>query len=180
MPAVLVPLIDGFEEMEAITIIDVLRRGEITVITAGVNGKEVTGSHQITVIADTLLSEVKPEEINAIVLPGGPGVKELKENQLLRQMLQHNYRSGQLTAAICAAPLVLSEAGILEGKQVTAYPSVQDQLQCGSYVTEAVVQDGHLLTSRGPGTATSFALALVKYLAGEEKARSVAAAMLVT
>ncbi len=180
MAHVLVPLVEGFEEIEAITIVDVLRRGEIKVTLAGVTDALVKGSHSIILQTDTLLQDVKIEDLTAIVLPGGPGVKTLQENELLRQMLQDHYRSGKLTAAICAAPLVLSQAGILKDRKVTSYPSVKDQLDCGTYLTDAVVVDGNLVTSRGPGTAMAFSLALVEILLGRAKADSLAATMIVS
>jgi len=180
MTHVLVPLIEGFEEIEAITIVDVLRRGEIKVILASVNDTLVKGSHDIVLQTDVLLQDVKAEDLTAIVLPGGPGVKALQENELLRQMLQAHYRSGKLTAAICAAPLVLSKADILQDKKVTSYPSVKDQLDCGTYLTDPVVIDGNLVTSRGPGTAMAFSLALVEILLGRAKADSLAATMIVS
>lgn len=178
MTIVVVPLIDGFEEIEAVTIVDVLRRAEITVMTAGVTGRAVTGSHGIKIETDTLLTEVNLGAITAIVLPGGPGVKQLKDHEPLLQMVQTHYRSGKLTAAICAAPLVLEAAGLLTDKRVTSYPSVKDQLNCQEYLTDAVVIDGHLITSRAPATAMAFSLALVEVLQGKDKARSVAEAML--
>ena len=180
MTNVLVPLVDGFEEIEAVTIVDVLRRAGLTVLMAGVTDRGVTGSHGIQVQADTLLKDINLTDITAIVLPGGPGVKTLKDHQPLKEMLQTHYRSGKLTAAICAAPLVLSEAGILTDKKATSYPSVQDQIKCGAYLTDAVVIDGNIVTSRGPGTAMAFSLALVEVLLGKEKRQALAEAMIVS
>lgn len=178
MAKVLVPLVDGFEEIEAVTIVDVLRRADISVIMAGVTDSYVTGSHGIKLQTDLLLKDVDLGDITAIVLPGGPGVKNLQENEFVTQMVRDHYRSGKLTAAICAAPLVLSQAGILTDRLVTSYPSVKDQLNCKEYLTDPVVIDGHLITSRGPGTSLSFSLALVEVLAGKDKARSLAEGML--
>lgn len=180
MTQVLVPLVDGFEEIEAVTIVDVLRRGEIKVILAGLTNTLVKGSHDIVLQTDVLLADVKAEDLTGIVLPGGPGVQTLNENKLLRAMLQNHYRSGKLTAAICAAPLVLSSAGILKDRRVTSFPTVKDQLDCGTYLTDAVVLDGNLLTSRGPGTAMEFSLALVEILVGKSKAELLRAGMLVS
>ncbi len=177
MPQVLVPLAPGFEEIEAITIIDVLRRGGIDVITATLNPvtetRQVTGSHQITIAADTWLDQLitnhadHDSNLDAIVLPGGPGTFILKDDARIIQILKQYAKSGKLTAAVCAAPVVLSTAGLLQGKRGTSYPAVQPQLALAEYVTDAVVIDGTVVTSRGPGTVMAFALALVALLAGE-------------
>ncbi|MEI6428778.1 MAG: DJ-1 family glyoxalase III [Pseudanabaena sp. ELA607] len=178
MPQVLVPLAQGFEEIEAITIIDVLRRGGITVTTATLNdvtdNRQVTGSHQITISADTWLDQVignyLDHDFDAIVLPGGPGTFTLRDDARIIDLLQSYARAGKITAAVCAAPVVLSAAGLLQGKRGTSYPSVQSQLELAAYVTDPVVVDGTVVTSRGPGTAMAFALQLVSMLAGESVA----------
>jgi 4-methyl-5(b-hydroxyethyl)-thiazole monophosphate biosynthesis len=191
MPQVLVPLAQGFEEIEAITIIDVLRRGGIDVITATLNPvtdtRQVTGSHQITITADTWLDQLVgnyrehnlDHDFDAIVLPGGPGTFTLRDDGRIIKILKQYARAGKLTAAVCAAPVVLSAAGLLQGKRGTSYPSVQSQLELAAYVTDAVVVDGMVVTSRGPGTVMAFALQLVAMLVGENIAAQLQRDMIV-
>jgi len=174
MPTALVPLFEEFEEIEAITIIDILRRGEVEVVTAGLESVVVDGAHNITIMADLLLENVLTREFDAIILAGGAGTFRLKADQRLIEILQTHAGAGKLTAAICAAPMVLSAAGLLKHKQVTSYPSVQDQLEAGAYLTIPVVVDGNIVTSRGAGTAMAFALKLLELLQGEAIATEVA------
>jgi protein deglycase len=174
MPSALVPLAEGFEEIEAVTIIDVLRRGGVEVITAGLGSAIVEGSHQMTIIADRVLDRVDPTTFDLIVLPGGPGTYRLKEDPRIADMLKQHAQAGKLTAAVCAAPLVLSEAGLLEGKKATSFPSVKEQLQVGEYLPVPVVVDGQIVTGRGPGAAMAFALKLVEILMGEAAATKLA------
>jgi 4-methyl-5(b-hydroxyethyl)-thiazole monophosphate biosynthesis len=178
MPSALVPLAEGFEEIEAVTIVDVLRRGGVDVITAGLESAIVEGSHQMTVIADRVLDRIDPTTFDLIVLPGGPGTYKLKEDPRIADMLKQHAQAGKLTAAVCAAPLVLSEAGLLEGKKATSFPSVREQLQVGEYLTVPVVVDGQIVTGRGPGTAMAFALKLVEILMGADVAAKLAENML--
>ena len=165
---VLVPLADGFEEIEAVTIIDILRRAGIEVIVAGVGGRQVTGSHGITVEANVLLEQYEGTP-DAVVLPGGmPGAKNLKESAALRDILHQMKKANKLIGAICASPaVVLASYGFLDGKRATCYPGFENQL--GPKVTfskERVVHDGQIITSRGPGSALEFSLELVKELVG--------------
>jgi 4-methyl-5(b-hydroxyethyl)-thiazole monophosphate biosynthesis len=178
MPSALVPLAEGFEEIEAVTIVDVLRRGGVDVITAGLESAIVEGSHQMTIIADRVLDRIDPTTFDLIVLPGGPGTYKLKEDPRIADMLKQHAQAGKLTAAVCAAPLVLSEAGLLEGKKATSFPSVREQLQVGEYLTVPVVVDGQIVTGRGPGTAMAFALKLVEILMGADVAAKLAENML--
>jgi len=176
MAKVLIPLIDGFEEVEAITVIDLLRRAEIDILTAGIDKKDATGSHDINVRTDTLLSEVIDADYDMIVLPGGPGTKELKDVAGLQHRLKKQIDSGKEVAAICAAPSILAAAGLLNGRRATCFPAVEDKLaEVSAEIShEEVVEDGQITTSRGAGTAIPFALRLIARLAGEEKAREVA------
>jgi 4-methyl-5(b-hydroxyethyl)-thiazole monophosphate biosynthesis len=170
MANILVPLAQGFEETEAVTIIDILRRAGLHVILAGVETKTVTGSHGITLEGDLLLEKVDRKMLDGVVLPGGqPGSKNLMKSALLRDILIELDRQQHLVAAICAAPMVLEAAGILKGKRVTAYPGYEKEFKGGIFSTDAVVEDGHVVTSRGVGTALAFALALVGKLCGAEK-----------
>jgi protein deglycase len=174
----LVPLAEGFEEIEAVTIIDVLRRGGIEVITAALAGSPVRGSHGIALECDATLESVASRDFDAVVLPGGmPGAKNLKEDGRLRELVRRSAARGKLVGAICAGPIALEAAGLLAGKRATSYPG--HELPSAQRVEEPVVTDGNIVTSRGPGTALEFALALVARLAGTETATRLRAAMLV-
>lgn len=176
---VLIPLAPGFEEIEAVTLIDVLRRGNVDVTVAGLQGTSVTGSHNITVAADALLADVQAQDFDMIVLPGGmPGAQHLEDDQRLRGLLQKQARAGKPLAAVCAAPKVLAAAGLLAGKKATSYPGFLDP-KLVNYQTGAVVRDGNITTSRGPGTVMRFALDLVEQLSGAETAKQLAEKMLI-
>ncbi len=172
-----VPLVPGFEEIEAVTIIDVLRRGGVSVVVAGLTQEPVLGSHDIPVVPDKPLAAIAWEQVDALVLPGGPGTATLQTTEPVLQGLRQLHGAGKLTAAVCAAPLVLEAAGLLAGKRVTAYPTVRDRLG-GIWVEEPVVQDGTVITGSGPATALPFALKVLAYLAGAEVADNVAKGML--
>ena len=182
MSNVLVPLADGFEDIEAITVIDVLRRAGVQVTTASVSPeREAHSSHGIGVATDQTLTEAMDGAYDMIVLPGGlPGADTLKKDPRIRSLLQTMNREGKHIAAICAAPAVLADAGLLQGRTATSYPGCLSQWQdAGVSLREApVVADGKIITSRGPGTAMDFALALVEALLGNDKRSEVAAALL--
>lgn len=167
MKKIAIILADGFEEIEAIAPIDILRRAEFQVDTYGLS-EEVKGSHGIIVKADYVLTEVI-EDYDLILLPGGmPGSKNLKENPLVIESLQSMNQSDNYVAAICAAPIVLEEANLLEGKKFTHFPGWEDQLPHGFDQTEAtVVVDGKLITARGAGVALEFAYTIVDVLGGD-------------
>lgn len=178
---ILVPLASGFEEIEAVTVIDVLRRAGLPVILAGLSAGPVTGSHGITVQTDCTLDQVDPASLRMIVLPGGqPGTNHLKKDERVLALVRELERTGRDVAAICAAPMVLAQAGVLEGREATSHPSVRRELG-GAKVREdrRVVRAGKVLTSQGPGTALEFALAIVADLVGEARARELGASMLV-
>lgn len=179
MPRVLIPLVDGFEEMEAIAPIDLLRRADITVVTAGIGEMKATGSHGITVETDAQWNTVDVASFDAIVLPGGPGWKRLSEASGLYEHLQSFAAAGKLVGAICAAPAILARAGLLKGKRAACFPGVEDELtsQGAELVREEVVFDGRIVTSRGAGTATPFALALIEALADTATAEKIGAAI---
>jgi protein deglycase len=174
---VVLPLATGFEEIEAVTIIDVLRRAEIDVVVAGLEAGLIKGSHAISMLPDTLLSEMQATDFDAIVLPGGPGVAYLKTDPNLRTLLLEMHKQQKWIAAICAAPIVLSELGLLGDRKATSYPGVRDVLQVGNYLETSVVIDGKIVTSRGVGTALEFALCLVALWISCEKAEHLASAM---
>lgn len=177
MPNVLVLLAEGFEEIEAITPIDILRRAGVEVIVAAlVDGIPVTGRSGITVHTETTVSSIETRLFDAIFLPGGPGVKHLRADPRVRGILERHVAAGRWITAICAAPTVLHDAGLLQGRRYTAHPSVANELP-DSIATERVIIDGRLITSRGAGTALDFALQLVDRLVSPEKATEVAASI---
>jgi len=169
MKRVLVCLAPGFEEIEALTVVDVLRRGGVEVIVGGTIEGPIEGRSGISVLADMSLDEIDAERLDMIVLPGGmPGATNLKEDLRVQDIVQSLHKRGKYIAAICAAPTVLSALGLLEGKRVTSFPSVKDQLSETDYREERVVVDGNLITSRSPGTAMEFAMKLLELLCGRE------------
>ena len=179
MAKVLVPLANGFEDIEAITIIDVLRRGEVGVVTASIHDTlEVRSAHDISMKADALFSDVEMETYDAIVLPGGgAGTANLKHCPALIERLQRQHMEGKLLCAICAAPTVLVEAGVIDpGLQITCYPSCQDELD-RAWVPAPVVTDGKIITGQAPGSAMLFALVVLQTLTGVPMAEDVAMGM---
>jgi len=173
MPKVLVPLAPGFEEIEAITVIDVLRRANVEVVVAGVEEGPLEGSRGIRVVPDTTLEAVSGE-FDLIAIPGGARAAErLREDERLSRLLVEQREKGRYLAAICAGPTVLSELGILEGRRATGHPSVLSLLRAGKAVTDRVVHDDRIVTSRSPGTAMEFAFKLVEILVGSKKAEEV-------
>ena len=167
---------DGYEEVEALTVVDLLRRAKIGCdIVAVDDGVEVTGSHGIRVGADKTLSQLVMEEYDGLILPGGlRGVNNLAADERVIDMLRRFAEAGKLTAAICAGPTVLAKAGLLQGRKACCYPGMEDQLTGAVACTDAVVADGSIITSRGLGTAIPFALALVAYFCGEKQAQALA------
>ncbi|MFS9152068.1 DJ-1 family glyoxalase III [Streptococcus infantis] len=166
MAKVAVILADGFEEIEALTVVDVLRRANITCHMVGFEA-QVTGSHAIQVQADRVF-DGDLSDYDLIVLPGGmPGSANLRDHELLIAELQKCEQVGKKIAAICAAPIVLNRAGLLKDKGFTCYDGVQEQIADGHYRKETVVVDGQLTTSRGPATALAFAYNLVEQLGGD-------------
>ena len=176
MARVLVPLAPGFEEIEAITVIDILRRAGIEVVTAGLQPGPVSGSHQITVTPDLALDEALEQEFDMIALPGGmPGAENLEHDPRIIDLLRQAAGRGGYTAAICAAPKVLAAAGLLDDRRATSYPGFldPDSVPGLTLADDAVVQDNRRITSRGPGTAMDFALTLVENLAGSTMRQTV-------
>lgn len=167
--SVLVPLLEGFEEIEAVTIIDVLRRADIPVVVAGDRAGPVRGSHGIVVVADEALEDVQADMLAMIALPGGmPGAKHLSEHPVVQRMIRHVAKNAGYTAAICAAPMALARAGVHDGHKLTSYPGFEQHLAGATYVHDRVVVDDRVVTSRGPGTALEFSLTLVRLLRGAE------------
>ncbi len=170
-------LAPGFEEIEAITIIDVLRRAEVETVTLAVSDNPVEGAHGIAVRADASL-ETAGGEWDAVILPGGmPGSTNLRDDPRVQALVRKQHARGGICAAICAAPIALAKAGVLAGKKATSYPGFRDELGC-AYLEDRVVIDGNVVTSRGPATAMEFALRLAALLGAPDKAARVAQGML--
>lgn len=178
MSLVYVFFADGFEEVEALITVDLLRRADEDVRMVSIMGrKTVTGSHHISVECDMVFEEIG-RTADLLVLPGGlPGTNHLREHRELNHLLMEQYNDGGLVAAICAAPSVFAGLNFLKGRKATSYPGCVDPSQCGEYVEEPVAVDGNVITSRGVGTAIPFALALIEVLEGKEKADQIAASI---
>ncbi|MCK5236882.1 MAG: DJ-1/PfpI family protein [Deltaproteobacteria bacterium] len=174
MKKVLIPLADGFEEIEALATVDILRRAGADVTVAGTLDGPITGRSSIRVIPDISLDLVQGLEFDMIVLPGGAGGTEvLKKDIRVAKLIKDTLASKGFVSAICAATTILNELGVLEGRKFTAHPSVFSKLGEGLDTLSRVVVDNNIITSQGPGTAIEFALTLVKVLFGEAKALNV-------
>lgn len=178
----LIAVADGVEDLECVTLIDVLRRADIEVLVASIEERRmITCARGTRLTADTMLVDVLAQDFDLIVLPGGlPGAQRLADFQPLAERVRKQAKAGELFAAICAAPaLALQNYGVLRQRRMTCYPALSDRLSGCSFVDEAVVVDGNCITSQGPATALAFALTLVEQLAGRAKRAEVAKAMLV-
>ncbi len=178
---VLVPIADGCEELEAVAIIDVLKRAGAEVVVASVDQLQVTASRGVKLVADRLIADCLDEDYDLIALPGGmPGAEHLRDSKELVELLKRQNRKNKLYAAICAAPVVtLQPHGLLEGRKATCHPGRHSNLDNAEAANERVVVDRNLTTSQGPGSAIEFALKLTAHLFGEQKARDVAGPMVV-
>ncbi len=165
-------LADGFEEIEGLTVVDLLRRAGATVTCASIMGdKMIHGAHGIDVMADALFDEVDYEEQDMVVLPGGlPGTTYLGQHEGVCRVVREFNSQGKYIAAICAAPTVFGNLGLLENRPATCYPSMGADLKCGTYMTDSVVVSDYIITSRGLGTAIDFSLKMVELLYNKEKA----------
>jgi len=180
MPKVLIPLANGFEELEALALVDVLRRAEIEVVTAGLQTGPVTSARKLALLPDTTIDTVTANNFDMIILPGGqPGADNLNSDTRIHKLLLDFSATGKIIGAICAAPIVLAAAGLLQGKRATCYPTYRDRLDGANYDDRQVVTDGTIITSQGPGTAIAFALSIVTRLSGRHTAEKVAQAMLI-
>ncbi|MDB5051727.1 MAG: hypothetical protein JWO30_4798 [Fibrobacteres bacterium] len=178
MKRVLLILSEGFEEMEAVTPMDLLRRAGMEVISASTgSGLMVKGGRGIRIQADSMLDECLSQRFDMVVLPGGPGVDGLRKDARVLDLVRRAHGSGVALAAICAAPLVLADAGVVSGHVITSFPAAKEELQSRvkGYSEERVVQDGKVITSRGAGTSEEFALHLITFLAGPIAAQDVRA-----
>jgi 4-methyl-5(b-hydroxyethyl)-thiazole monophosphate biosynthesis len=174
MGTVYVFFADGFEEIEALTAVDVLRRAGMTVQMISVTPDEiVTGAHGVPVLCDKNIDSCDFFDAGLLVLPGGmPGAATLGESEELRKLLLHFAKEKKPIAAICAAPMVLGKLGLLKGRKATCYPGFEQYLEGAEITGEQAVRDENFITGRGPGAATAFALLIVETLIGKEKAQS--------
>ncbi len=180
MKSICIPLANGFEEIEAVTLIDVLRRAGFSVTTCGLNSLQVRGAHNVTVAADTMIDEVFKDKWDLVVLPGGmPGATNLRDDARVGRLLEQTAKADGYVGAICAAPIALARYGFVQGRKATSYPGFGGQMPGATYCEDRVVCDGKVLTSRGPGTAMEFALAITELLAGSAKAEELKKQMLV-
>lgn len=179
MAKVLIVISKGFEEIEAISVIDILRRAQISVTIAAVESIETAGAHNVLIKADKMIDDIKSEDFDMIVLPGGlPNAFTLAQNEKVQSLLKEFKEKEKFIGAICAAPFALDKAKVLN-KKYTCYPSFEKKIDSSCYVEdETVVTDGKIITSKGPATAMPFALELVKTLKGEEVYKSVKAGLL--
>ena len=175
MKKVVVFLADGFEEVEGLTVVDLLRRAGAVVETVSVMGKlQIDGAHGIQVEADELFEKAFFDDAELLVLPGGmPGTNKLMDCEKLSEWLNEFARNGKYLAAICAAPSILGVNGLLEGKKATCFPGFEDKLLSAHYECKPVVVDGNIITSRGLGTAIEFSAAIITCILGEEAADSI-------
>lgn len=171
MKKMLLLLAEGFEEVEAITVTDYLRRMDIIVDTCSINGeRRVTGGHRITIETDKDIDKINSiKGYDGIIVPGGlEGAVNLRDDERVIELIKEFNDEGKILAAICAGPMVLNRAGILNGKKVTSYPGFDNDLKNSQYKEDIIVQDGNIITARGPAVAVYFALKLVEILIGEE------------
>lgn len=173
-------LADGFEEIEALTVLDLLRRAEISVQSVSVKPeKQVMGAHKIQVTADLLLDDVNYEGLIGIVLPGGmPGTTNLSKCKPLSELLIKAHEDQKWIGAICAAPTILGDLGILEGRKAVCYPGFESKLRGATVADDAAVRDGHIITSKAAGTAVDFSLKLIKHLKSKEDSINIKRAIL--
>jgi len=177
MPSAIIILMDGFEEIEAVTCIDILRRAEVDVVVLGLESMDVRGSRNINIKTDILFDDYNGD-FDAVVLPGGPGTNKLADSEKLIEFIKKANKDKKICAAICAAPTVFAKAGILTGKKATCYPGLEERLTGAVHLTDSVVVDENIVTSRAVGTAIPFSLKLVEALVGEEAANKIRSAIL--
>ena len=181
MKTIFVFLADGFEEVEALTPVDVLRRAGLTVETVSVmEGPVVVGAHGVPVVADSMFGDIALEDAQMLLLPGGmPGASNLDAHEGLDSMIRAFASEGKDLAAICAAPLVFGKRGLLEGRKATCYPGFEEFLKGAEYTATLVEQDGNIITGKGPGTAMDFSFAIVEKYVGIEKVKELKQGMMI-
>ncbi len=175
MSKVLMFLADGFEEIEGLTTVDILRRAGEDITTVSIEGgKVIKGAHNIKLYADDVIDEVDLASFDAVVLPGGmPGTTNLANNEKVVDTVKEYAKAGKLVAAICAAPFILGQAGVLDGKKASVYPGFEDKLTGATYVKNEVVKDKNIITAPGMGKALDFALEIVAYLQNADAAKKI-------
>ena len=175
MPNVLVPIANGTEEMEAVIIIDILRRAQWPVTVAGIEAGLLTASRGVRLMPDKLWSDIHPAEFDLLMIPGGgPGVERFLKFQPLLDTIKQFCQADKWVGAVCAGPLTLQAAGVLSGKKATCHPGVADRLTVTPRIASRTVVDGHIVTSQGAGTTFDFALTLVRLLDSPSKAQAIA------
>ncbi len=174
-------LANGFEEIEAITPIDVLRRAGIEVTTLSIHdSKKLLGAHNVIIAADALLTDKIDESADIIITPGGmPGSRHLKESELVRKMLKKQYQEGRYIASICASPIALEASEVIKDTDFTCYPGFEGDIKSGNFVDERIVHDKKVITAKGPGVALEFSLKIVEILMGKQSAETLKKAMIV-
>lgn len=170
-------LANGFEEIEALTAIDILRRADADVVTVGVGGCELKGAHGVYVKADIAENSATTDGLEMVVLPGGPGTGNLADSKVVGRFVDYAYDKGVLIGAICAAPTVLGNRGLLRGKKAVVYPGCEAQLKGAEICNTSVCEDGNIITANGPGASTAFGLHLAARLKGIDTAHRVASEM---
>lgn len=177
MKKVCILLAEGFEEIEALTVSDIMRRAEVTCDLVSIGGKQVKSSHGVTVEADRIFEENMDYDL--VVIPGGmPGATNLRDDERVIKFVKKQNKEGKLLGAICAGPIVLGRAGLTEGRNITSYPGYEDELPNCEYLEEAVVVDENIITSRGPATAMTFAYKLLEVLGYSHKVEGISSGML--
>lgn len=167
-------LADGFEEVEALTVVDYLRRMDVAIDMVSITDNlEVIGAHDIKVIVDKLIKDVKSDNYTGLVIPGGmPGASNLRDNKEVIEIVKMMHKNNKMVAAICAGPIVLQKAGILEDKNVTSFPGFENELKDSNYKTDAVVVDSNIITAQGPNFARDFAIEIIRYLLNDDKVKA--------
>lgn len=166
-------LTDGFEDIEAIEVLDILRRSGVSVKTVGVFGEKVTSSHGVTVLSDIGISDIKKSELEMLILPGGPGHTEYEKSQETIELINYAFQNGKYIAAICASPSVIGKMGLLEGKKFTCYPGFEEFCRGGIFTGKKAEADGLFITGKGPGAAADFGFMLAEILTDKATADSV-------
>ncbi|MCS6875782.1 MAG: DJ-1/PfpI family protein [Aquificaceae bacterium] len=180
MRRVAIILAEGFEEVEAVAPIDVLRRAGVEVVIAGLTPDPVPSARNVKIVPDTTVDSLNSEELDLIILPGGAGgVEKLKQDPRVEKLVKAMEEKKKLIGAICAAPTALAKFGVLQGRKATVYPSLIEDIKPAQFVDSPVVEDQNIVTSQGPGTALLFGLKLAERLVGKDKAQEVAGRMLV-
>lgn len=161
-------LVDGFEEIEAIEPIDIIRRAGLNVLTVGVNGEMVKGAHDIMIKADILIEDVNKEDMELLILPGGAGHTKLDEDKSVHELIDYADKERIYIAAICASPSIIGKKGLLKGKKATCFPGFEEYLVGAEVISDSVVTDGKIITARGAGAAADFGFEIVRLLKNKE------------